>query len=131
MGPSICSHYRRLEDEFQGELYDARRNRTARDRAESGQGAKVVSGRIELSVVPDVVKLRPEFRVQRFRNLRVLYEGHVPVLLSGSHDNTDTGVSESRACPRKQRAFAEERRSGWKEWARESETLGEKTPWNS
>src|SRR6185437_2335272 len=113
----VCS---RLEDKLQGELHDARRNRTASDRPESGQGAKVVSRRIELSVVPDVIKLRPELRVQRFRNLRVLDKGHVPVVLSGSHDNTDTRVSESRSCPREQRSFAEKRRSGRKEWARES-----------
>src|SRR6185437_6148110 len=100
----VCS---RLEDELQGELHDARRNRTAGDMPESGRGAKVVSGRIELSVVPDVIKLRPELRVQRFRNLRVLDEGHVPVLLSGAHDNADNGVSEARACSREKRTLRE------------------------
>jgi hypothetical protein len=85
------------EEQLQRELYDTRRHRTAGDRSKRAEGTKIVRGRIELSVVPDVVKLCPEFRIQRFRDFRVLDYRKIPVVLAGAHNCAHPRVSETYA----------------------------------
>jgi len=80
------------EKQLQSELNDTRRNRAAGDLSEiaARTASIIVKGRIELRVVPNIVELCTEFRIQRFRDFRVLDQRNIPVVLAGARDNPNT-----------------------------------------
>src|ERR1700733_4060790 len=83
-----------LEAVLQGKLQNARRHRAAEDSAETDIPAGI-NRRVVLGVVPNVVELGPELQAGSFRDLGVLDQREIPVVLAGPHDCAHLRVPEA------------------------------------